>query len=114
MKVNSCLSIAVVLNLHFGTQNWVVGNIQMGHKYVIKIIIIHFNKQTAIKVIDAKVWKRNILYKYNFILLYCLHWVMSLVNYQNWIVMVKVLTAGPLPSSIVTVDLFDHCPTRQG
>jgi hypothetical protein len=114
IEVGSSLSGAVVLNMHFGIQNGVVGDIQMGHKYVIKIIIVHFNKQTVIKVIDARVWKRNILYKHNFILLYFLHWVMSLVNYENWIAMVKVLTAGPVPSSIVTVDRFDHCLPRQG
>jgi hypothetical protein len=64
-------------------------------------------------VIDAKVWKRNILYKYSFILLYFLHWVMSFVNYKNWITMVKALTSGPVPSGIVTVDLSDFCPPRQ-
>jgi hypothetical protein len=41
-----------------------------------------------------------------------LHWVISLVNYENWVAVIKRLTAGLVPSGMFTVDLSDLCPPR--
>jgi hypothetical protein len=63
------------------------------------LIIFRCNKRTLIKLIDAKecgkeTYAVNTILFY-FILVYCLHFVMSSLNYENWVAVVKTLTAAP-------------------